>query len=212
MNTPVERYPLAWPNGWARTAYRDREQAKFSSHSTVYGEGGKTTTARRVTIADAFDRLERQIDALGATHAIVSSNLELRINGAPRSNQIDPSDCGIAVYFQLKGKPRCLACDKWNRAADNIAAIAQHIDALRRIDRYGVGTMEQAFAGYAALPAQAASWFVVLEFTNPPKTWAEVEARHTLLAKRHHPDAGGSTETMAKINAARDTARLEFGV
>jgi hypothetical protein len=32
--------------------------------------------------------------------------------------------------------------------ADNIAAIAAHIDAIRRQDRYGVGTLDQAFAGY----------------------------------------------------------------
>ena len=213
MNQTVDRYPLSWPAGWTRTPWRERQNANFSKHSTTRDTvGQKVTSARRVTIGDAFDRLEAELDRIGATHAIVSSNLELRINGAPRSNQTEPSDPGIAVYFSLKGKPRCLACDKWHRAADNIAAIAQHIDALRRIDRYGVGTMEQAFAGYSALPAQAASWFVVLEFDRPPKSWAEVEDRHTYLAKKHHPDLGGNPETMAKINAARDTARMEFGL
>ena len=213
MNQTVDRYPLAWPAGWTRTPWRDRERAHFSRHETTRDNlGQKVQSSRRVTIADAFDRLDAQLTYLGAARVIVSSNLELRVNGVPRSNQIEPPDPGIALYFTLKGKPLCLACDKWDRAADNIAAIAQHIDALRRIDRYGIGSIEQAFAGYTAIPAQAASWFTVLEFDAPPKVWDVIEQRHTELAKRHHPDRGGNPETMAKINAARDTARLEFGL
>ena len=62
-----------------------------------------------------------------------------------------PDDPGVAVYFQLHDKERVLACDKWDTVADNIAAIAAHIDGIRRQDRYGVGTIDQAFAGYSAL-------------------------------------------------------------
>ncbi len=92
-----------------------------------------------------------------------------------------------------------------------MAAIAGHIAAIRAVDRYGVGTLEQAFAGYQALPAQAASWFVVLEFSEPPATWEIIEMRYKALARVHHPDRGGDSETMGKINAAYDTARTEFG-
>lgn len=195
----AERYPLSWPGGWKRTERYKRRRAAFRSR------GGALTMAAAIT------RLSGELSRLGATNEILSTNVVTRLDGLPRSGQPEPTDPGAACYFQLKGKPRCLACDSWDRVADNVAAIAQHIDALRRIDRYGVGTMEQAFAGYAALPSAAGSWFVVLEFAAPPKTWAEVEARHTELAKRHHPDLGGNVDTMAKINAARDTARQEFG-
>lgn len=47
-----------------------------------------------------------------------------------------------------------------------------------------------------------------------PAGWARtdvIEARYLSLAKQHHPDKGGNPETMAKINAAYDTAREEFG-
>lgn len=120
-------------------------------------------------------------------------------------------DPGVAVYFKLKGKPRVLACDKWHSAAENMAAIAGHIEAIRAVDRYGVGTLDQAFAGYQALPQTAASWFTVLEFSEPPREWAVIESRFKSLARVHHPDVGGNPETMAKINAAYDTARSEFG-
>lgn len=216
MNAPSERYPLQWPTGWPRTDRRKQETAHFRSSDTksFYVEGHgyrKETTARRVTIADAFERLSKELERLGASNPLLSSNLETRLNGAPRSGQTEPYDNGVAVYFKLKGRNTVLACDKWNRVADNIAAIAQHIDALRRIDRYGIGSLEQAFAGYQALPAQAASWFTVLEFSEPPKNWDVIESRFKSLARVHHPDRGGNAETMAKINTAYDTARLEFG-
>jgi len=44
--------------------------------------------------------------------------------------------------------------------SDNIAAIAAHIEALRAQERYGVGTIEQAFAGYSALEHR--TWQIVL--------------------------------------------------
>src|SRR3712207_8918795 len=48
----------------------------------------------------------------------------------------------------LKGEKRVLACDKWDRIADTIHAIAKTIEATRGIERWGSVTTEQAFAGY----------------------------------------------------------------
>lgn len=132
------------------------------------------------------------------------------MDGRPRSDR-NPNDPGVAVYFSYAGKATVFACDTFHAAADNIAAIAAHVEALRSIDRYGVGNIEQALAGYRALPSSAGSWFVVLEFNDPPKVWETIEARYKSLARVHHPDVGGAAETMAKINAAYDTAREEFG-
>lgn len=192
LNNEATRYPLAWPTGWARTPRHKRQRAAFRS-------GG-----RRLSVFDAIKRLSAEVDRLGATNEILSTNVETRLDGLPRSNQPEPMDGGAALYFRLKGAPRCLACDKWNRVADNIAAIAQHIDALRRIDRYGVGTLEQAFAGYAALPPKADPWDVL----GVPRTATrnQILDAHRSLATQHHPDKGGTDEQMARINAARDEA------
>jgi hypothetical protein len=145
MNDP-QRYPLSWPTGWDRTPRHQRKRSVFRSHG------------RELTVAEAIGRLSDELDRLRAHNTVLSTNLDTRLDGLPRSGQPEPSDPGAAVYFTLKEQPRCLACDTWLRVAENIAAIAQHIDALRRIDRYGVGTMDQAFAGYAALPPSAEDW------------------------------------------------------
>lgn len=190
-----QRYPLSWPDGWKRTDRHKRQRSAFRSR------GGQ------LTVAAAVQRLSGELGRLGATGEILSTNVDVRLDGLPRSGQPEPSDSGAAVYFKLKGKDRCLACDRWNRVADNVAAIAQHIDALRRIERYGVGTIEQAFAGYTAIGHSAsADWWLELRVSEHA-TWEQIETAYRALAREVHPDAGGSHEAMARLNAARDAAK-----
>src|SRR5690606_37528542 len=112
-------------------------------------------------IADANQRLQAELDRLRAKSVILSTNVELRLDGMPRSDRSPPADPGVALYLRLNGRDTVLACDKWDRVADNIVAIAKHIEALRGQDRWGVGTLEQAFAGYQALPAPEQWWQVL---------------------------------------------------
>jgi DnaJ-domain-containing protein 1 len=188
------RYPLSWPLGWVRTEPRARRRAAFRDHGQA------------LSVWSAIVRLDRELRLLRATDELLSSNVALRRDGRPRSDQAEPENPGAAVYFRLKKQDRCLACDRWDRVADNIAAIAQHIDALRRIERYGVGTIEQAFAGYAALPSGVEQWWDVLG-VSPRASSVEVEEAYRRLSKVLHPDVGGSPEAMARLNAARDAAR-----
>lgn len=110
-----------------------------------------------------------------------------------------------------------LACDKWDSVAGNMAAIANHIDALRRVDRYGVGTLDQVFAGYDALPPPGAAnrppWRKVFGFKDDQDVSAEtIQNAYRELAKLYHPDLqGGSHEAMAMLNEARDAATRELG-
>jgi hypothetical protein len=97
--------------------------------------------------------LFHELRLLGATEVILSTNIELTQKGLPYSNRRQPDDPGVAVFFKLKKQSLALACDKWDRVADNVWAIALHINAIRGQSRWGVGTIEQAFMGYAALPA-----------------------------------------------------------
>jgi hypothetical protein len=222
MTQEAQRFPLSWPSGWKRTPAGARRRGRFTKRDTVYSshvdaQGRRTSwqQSKPLSVSDAiFKRLLPELSRLGVRDGdiIVSSNMPTRLDGLPYSNAKEPSDPGVAVYFQMGKKPRVLACDTWDRVADNLAAVAAHIEAIRAIDRYGVGTIEQAFAGYAALPAQASPWWTVLEFETRPASWEDVKARHTRLWQKHHPDAGGNHDTIAKINAARDAAKIDLGV
>ncbi|NJP11408.1 MAG: J domain-containing protein [Leptolyngbyaceae cyanobacterium RU_5_1] len=109
-----------------------------------------------------------------------------------------------------------LACDAWDRVEDNIWAIAKHIDALRGQQRWGVGTIEQAFRGYQAyLPApkedrHGEGWWTALHISSTA-TPQEVEAAYRKLAAYYHPDSPtGNEQMMVIINQAISDARKEF--
>lgn len=191
-----QAYPLHWPAGWPRAKARTR--ASFGKMRS----NGRYETRGDLTVADARDRLGDELDRLKARYVTLSTNLELRLDGQPRSGQRDPDDVGVAVYFQIGGRDTAFACDKWDRVADNIAAVAKHIEALRGMDRWGVGTAAQAFAGYQALPSPE-QWWQVLE-VRPDASRDEITAAYRERARAAHPDTGGSTAAMARLNAARD--------
>lgn len=199
---PVDRYPLAWPTGWPRVPAASRARAKFRASSTFPG----------MTLTVAIDRLEQQITRMGGEDPVLSTNLKTGMKGMPlRDERPKDGDVGAAVYFRFKGRPIVLACDKWTTVADNIAAIAAHIDAIRAQDRYGVGRLEQALAGYQRLIGAGRAWFDVLGFKEPPKSFQQVTSARNRLALALHPDNGGTQAQMAELNAAYDTAREEFG-
>lgn len=205
----IPRYPLAWPLGWPRT--RSRKQAAFTETVKTTNEGGILKRSKAISMAVAVDRLERQLALLPGTDPTLSTNVRINLRGLPYGDE-QPSDPGVAIYFAFKGRATVLACDRWLRVADNVAAIAAHIDAIRRVDRYGVGTIERALEGYKALPADsAANWRAVFGFAAHERPSLDVlTTRFRDAAARAHPDRGGSDIQMAHVNRARQFALDEL--
>lgn len=191
----MEAFPLSWPVGWPRTPENKRQQARFSRDG------------RPLTINAAVERLREQKRLMRLNLPVLSTNLELRRDGLPYSNQKKIDSPGAAYYFNWKGVPYCLACDKWNRVADNIAAIAAHMEALRGQNRWGVGSQEQAYAGYKRLPEpEKRNCWTVLGVKEGDREGAETNYRG--LARGYHPDtAAGSHEAMAELNQAIEEVR-----
>lgn len=222
-------YPLYWPQRQPRTKPGFRlNEAPFTTGENyqrmerkwvdgqVREESVKRHRSKSVSVPVAVERLEDQLVRLDAKHAVLSTNLELRLNGQPRAGQKDPEDPGAAVYFTLNGKRTVLACDKWVRVADNIAALAAHIRALRSIQNYGVGTLEQAFQGYQGIEDFSAGvpWRRVLGFpldSSPPLT--DVEAKWKSRMRELHPDTSQDPTTARQaqqLNVAIQEARKEL--
>jgi hypothetical protein len=153
----------------------------------------------------------------GSGGIVISTNIPVKKDGMPYSTYRTPEDPGVAVYFNLKGVPHVLACDKWKNIEDNMWAIAKHIEALRGQERWGVGNLEQAFAGFKALPESFASsipdpWWRILGFSDIEDVTSEssVNEAYKILSKKYHPDIpGGSHEKMQQLNLAKEKA-LKF--
>lgn len=185
-----QAYPLAWPAGKPRTAAHRRKHGTFRSNGSP------------LTNAVAADRVEVELDRLGAIYPVISSNVEVTLSGRPRSGQKAPEDPGVCVYFQLAGKPYAMACDGYTKVADNLAAIAAHIDATRAIARYGVASAAETLQAFQALPSPKKAHEIL--GVSPLASEAEVRAAWRKAIAAAHPDQGGSEAAAAALNAARD--------
>lgn len=184
----ISAYPLTWPAGWKRTPWHQVGTSQFGKH----------------TLHECTYKILAEVRLLGGTQCILSTNVRLRLDGLPYSNQRQPDDKGIAVYFHYRKKPIVFACDRWRTVEDNLWAVAKHIEALRGQERWGVGNLEQAFTGYVALPAPVQWWDVL--GVSPQATEDDVRAAYRQLAKVHHPDAGGTHENFVAVQQAYERA------
>lgn len=187
----AEAFPLHWPQGWPRT--KNPKLSRFD-----------------VTLANTRDGLFAEIARLGGRYVVLSSNVPLRLDGLPYANRAEPTDSGVAVYFERKGKQMVFACDQWNRVRDNIRAIEKTIEAMRGIERWGASDMlERAFSAFEALPPPGEpakrEWWDILGIPRQ-STADDVKAAYRAKASKAHPDAGGSHDEMAALNAARTAA------
>lgn len=195
MSEPIQAYPLQWPIGWHRAT--SRKSAQFKSYK------------RQLSVQDGVERVLRELESLGVRNRdniVISTNVPLRLDGLPRSNLGEPVDTGVAVYWLKKGikQPKCMALDRYDRVADNLAAIAATLDAMRAIERHGgAEILDRAFSGFVALPSPEQPWQVLGLGTSNP-TADQIEDAYRRLAMQHHPDRGGNAQEMARINSARD--------
>lgn len=199
MTTPT-RYPLQWPVGWKRTQHR--ATAKFSKYD------------KRLSVNDGVQRVLLELERLGVTEndVVISTNVQTRLDGLPRSDQAQPADPGVCVYWQRGKKPmQCMAIDRYDKVADNLAAVAATLEAMRAIERHGgAAILDRAFTGFTALPAPIAAgmarpWWEVMQLPTDAKR-EDIKAAYRRLASTRHPDKGGSEHAMAELNAAYDQA------
>lgn len=196
-------YPLAWPSDRPRTAQRK---------PALFRDAG-----RALSLTVAKKRLRDQVMAMTRTgrnwrvlDMILSTNIRYTASGTRDMNvsRRDPTDPGVAFYFALDGRPHVLACDRWDTVADNIAAIAAHIEALRGQERWGVADLRQAFAGHVALPA-ADPWWKILEVTRDASI-EQINRAYRVKARTAHPDAGGDRAAWDRLAAAYEQALATF--
>lgn len=185
MRESIPAFPLQWPEGWTRTEPQDRERSRY---------------------AISFDRarweLVHELELMGATGIVLSTNIPTRRDGYPYARAKEPRDPGVACYWDIDGKPQVMACDCWQTVRDNLRAIGLSVAALRALQRAGATQItERAFGGFERLPAdtyaaKVAEWRARFEADLAPR-----ELYRQAVAE-HHPDRGGDPQTMAAINQA----------
>lgn len=210
MSDTPTRFPLSWPKDRPRKPWHTRKSGNYKS------DGNPITTAV------AMDRLDDEVRRLGGRETLLSTNVDTTLSGRPRSGAAQPTDPGVCLYFKLNGKPMVMACDTFDRVEQNIAALAAHIEATRKIDRLGVATADEMMQAFQALPPPSAislpagskPWREVMGFeTNWPPPGHDKDWALHCIRKRYRAraiEANGDAD-LAELNIARDAALKELG-
>lgn len=193
MSLP-DAFPLQWPEGWPRTKYPRESRYKLSQEGRVR------------------DELLDSIRKLGGSVPIISSNIELRLDGLPYANRRVPEDAGVAVYWVREGKQEVMACDRWKRPWENMRAIYHAVEGMRAMERAGATQiLERAFQAFA-LPSgeQTRPWRDVFHRASsecrvtfgPLDSVENVKKAFRALVISLHPDKGGDVEKFRQLEKA----------
>jgi len=133
---------------------------------TPFGQGTYKSSPFRVTYSDAIQLLDRELDLLDATEVAV----ELDVDGSQIKNDgllrasVRPASPAVRLAFQSNQGPLIYATDEFEKPTwrssgmqaswqHNLYAIALGLEALRKLDRYGITRRGEQYAGWKALPS-----------------------------------------------------------
>jgi hypothetical protein len=198
----------SWPNGEYTKPYLRKSRYTF--------KGNYSST---------LELLEKELGQLGAREVVIQLELnesDIRLDGMPRTNAT-PKGPAVVVSFDSKHGPLRYATDTFSDWKSNLRAIALGLEALRKVERYGITKRGEQYTGWKQLGAgiempaaqmtveEAARFLATVEGSNNVADRAgvllsdayELNYAYKLAAKRLHPDAGGSTEEFQKLQEAK---------
>lgn len=104
--------------------------------------------------SDTLELLERELAMIRATDVVIQADCPreaLRNDGRFRAGARLYGPAVILSFETKKIGPLSYPCDTFNHWTDNVRAIALALEALRKVDRYGVGRGGEQYRGWLAL-------------------------------------------------------------
>lgn len=172
-------------------------------------------------LAATSDLLAREVRAVRGRYAFISVVADadaVRLDGRLRASAkvLHP---GVIVAFDQPGVGQVsYNSARFGHWHDNLRAIALGMEALRKVERYGIADAGQQYQGFTALGSGTATPSTVEEALrlladaagaayDPLGDW---EAWFRAASKSYHPDVGGDGSYYVRILAARDLIRRSF--
>jgi hypothetical protein len=211
MTTQITARPIdQWPGEFTK----DRQPSPFSATWT--------------DTVDILDRELYQLDARNAVLQLAVTEQQCRRDGWIRADA-RPQHPGVILSFDSVHGPLRYHTDRFmNRGwagylpgwQSNVRAIALGLEALRRVDRYGITRAGEQYRGWNALPpggpVELGAAMTVDEAARTLADWSGqdgllgvndpdvINAAWRRAARDHHPDHGGDPEQFRRITEARD--------
>lgn len=151
--------------------------------------------------------LESELARLGARNAVIElavTESDLRLDGWPRAHA-RPTHPGVIISFDSIHGPLRYGTDAFPRWQENVRAIALGLEALRKVERYGIGKRGEQYVGWKALPAG------VEDQTLRELGYRLIDEAGSVTAalQQHHPDRGGESENFRAVQLAREAIHEE---
>jgi hypothetical protein len=181
----------------------------------------RKTSPFRSSYRDTINLLGTEVGYLRATRVIIQIAItegEIRNDGLPRAD-CQPSHPGVIVSMETPNGPLRFPCDAFPRWTDNLRAIALALEALRRVNRYGVTRRGEQYTGWKALPpaaaepqldpAAAATVLARLAQLTPVQASLfltsvdQYRAGYRMAAMLTHPDRGGNQAEFIQLQKVK---------
>lgn len=111
----------------------------------------------KVEWGSTLTKLRKEVGAIGGERVIVALDIsddDLRLDGTPRA-AVDPRTPRVMVSFESEYGPIKMYCDRFDKWRVNVRAIANGLESLRRVDRFGITQRGEQYTGWTALPSQS---------------------------------------------------------
>lgn len=188
-------------------------------------DDARQPTQFTATWTETCDLLHREVEMLGADEVVLQvaiTERESRQDGWVRADA-RPRHPGVIVSFESKHGPLRYHTDRFTNRGwrgylpgwqSNVRAIALGLEALRKVDRYGIAQAGEQYRGWNALPPgrPMGAAMTVEQAQQLLRDAAGVDGEdsrsymdlYRLASKRCHPDAGGDPAAFREITDARD--------
>lgn len=188
----------------------------------------------RSTYEATLGLLEVELRMLNGTDPVMHVDVDarqVRVDGQLRADA-RPWSPRVALAFDSTHGRLTYRCDAFDTWQDNLRAIALGLQSLRRLERYGIASRGEQYAGFKALGSgittgepltRAEAVAIVLDLTaldvgrmyeagdlddgHGPGPFLEDALRAG--ARLHHPDRGGNEAAFAALTEAIDRLRKE---
>jgi hypothetical protein len=181
---------------------------------------GALTTHRRTapfsaTLAATMELLNRETRALAAADVRIQIAVpasKFRLDGMPYADA-KATHPGIILTMRSKHGPLSYPCDTFTTWQDNLRAIALALEALRKVDRYGVTKGGEQYRGFlaiegpTAMPAgftsvSDAELFIMNLLGDADLDGMAPRAVMRAAKRAAHPDTGGTAELFQRVTLA----------
>jgi hypothetical protein len=167
--------------------------------------------------SDTLFKLDSEIRKLGGRSVIIAAGFQprdLRLDGWPRSDARTPFHPGVEISFDSKHGRLIYATDVCAYWQHNVRSIALGLEALRKVDLYGVSRRGEQYAGWKELPSGVGRGVVIANVSEARHILVEEagldgdSTRYTaddlfrMASKKTHPDTGGTDEAFIRVRAA----------